>query len=69
MEDLIKKDGKVKITEDEAKKIGFSSGGTMCNESPKEAEGELEAACEGEETPHVVQESARNNRVIKGFGV
>jgi hypothetical protein len=70
LEDLIKKDGKVKITEDEAKKIGFSSGGTVSNESPKESEGELEAACEGEETPQV-QETARtsrNNRVIKGFG-
>ena len=61
LEELIKKDGKVKVTEDSPKKIGFT------NNAEKEEE-----CAEGTtpQQPHVVEKSISNNkvRVVKGFG-
>lgn len=58
LEELIKKDGKVRITEDAAKKIGFNSGVTESNDC-KESEGEQKP------TP---KPCVNKGRVIKGFG-
>jgi SpoVK/Ycf46/Vps4 family AAA+-type ATPase len=62
LEELIKKDGRVKITEEESKKIGFASGKT-----PNDAEG-LTEDNEEAESP-VIQKSVSNNKVkvVKGF--
>lgn len=62
LEDLIKKDGRVKISEEESKKIGF-------NNNAKGEEGQtLEA--EESETPRQAGVTVSNNkvRVVKGFG-
>jgi SpoVK/Ycf46/Vps4 family AAA+-type ATPase len=66
LEELIKKDGQVKITEDSGKKIGFNSGATECNKDAEECEA-TEAA------PHPVIVKQRNvdkarKGVVKGFG-
>lgn len=62
LEELIKKDGRVKISEEESKKIGFASGKT-----PNEAEGITEENEEAESP--AIQKSVSNNkvRVVKGF--
>ena len=62
LEELIKKDGRVKITEEDSKKIGFASGKT-----PNDAEGVTEEK-EKAESP-VIQKSISNNKVkvVKGF--
>lgn len=62
LEELIKKDGRVKISEEESKKIGFASGKT-----PNEAEGATEENDEAESL--VIQKSVSNNKVkvVKGF--
>jgi len=62
LEELIKKDGKVKISEEESKKIGFASGNTSSG-----AEGVTEENEEAESP--VIQKSVSNNkvRVVKGF--
>ena len=62
LEELIKKDGRVKISEEESKKIGFASGKT-----PNEAEGVTEEKEEAESP--VIQKSVSNNKVkvVKGF--
>ena len=68
LEDLIKKDGKVKITEDAAKKIGFNSGNTEANDC-KEAEGEeIPGTPICNPTPCVKQTPARNKIRVSGFG-
>ena len=61
LEELIKKDGRVKISEEESKKIGFASGKT-----PNEAEGITEDNEEAESP--VIQKSISNNKVkvVKG---
>jgi len=56
LEELIKKDGKVKITEDATKKIGFNSGVTESNDCKESA------ARVVEQTP------ARNKIKVSGFG-
>ena len=62
LEELIKKDGRVKISEEESKKIGFASGKTS-----NEAEGITEENEEAESP--AIQKSVSNNkvRVVKGF--
>ena len=62
LEELIKKDGRVKITEEDSKKIGFASGKT-----PNDAEGVTEENEEAESP--VIQKSISNNKVkvVKGF--
>ena len=60
LEELIKKDGKVQITEDAPKKIGFNSGATESSDC-KEAE-EKEAAA-----PQVIQSPNRNKIRVAGF--
>ena len=62
LEELIKKDGKVKISEEESKKIGFASGNTSSG-----VEGVTEENEEAESP--VIQKSVSNNkvRVVKGF--
>jgi len=72
LEDLIKKDGKIRVSEDEVKRIGFSTedsendavgGDTECNEMDKPLY-----------TPQIVEATESLNtarkqiRVIKGFG-
>ena len=62
LEDLIKKDGRVKISEEESKKIGFTN-------NAKGEEGQTPEA-EESETPKQAGVSISNNkvRVVKGFG-
>jgi SpoVK/Ycf46/Vps4 family AAA+-type ATPase len=62
LEELIKKDGRVKITEEESKKIGFTN-------NAKGEEGQTPEA-EESETPKQAGVSISNNkvRVVKGFG-
>ena len=62
LEDLIKKDGRVKISEEESKKIGFTT-------SAKGEEGQTPEA-EESETPKQAGVTVSNNkvRVVKGFG-
>jgi SpoVK/Ycf46/Vps4 family AAA+-type ATPase len=60
LEELIKKDGKVQITEDAPKKIGFNSGATESSDC-KEAEEEEAAA------PQVIQSPNRNKVRVAGF--
>jgi SpoVK/Ycf46/Vps4 family AAA+-type ATPase len=62
LEELIRKDGQVKITEDSGKKIGFNSGATECNKETEE--------CEAPQ-PVVVKERKLDKvrkGVVKGFG-
>lgn len=56
LEELIKKDGKVRITEDASKKIGFNSGVTESND------------CEESAARVVEQTPARNKIKVSGFG-
>jgi SpoVK/Ycf46/Vps4 family AAA+-type ATPase len=60
LEDLIKKDGRVKISEEESKKIGFTNN----------AKGEEGLTPEAEESPKQAGVTVSNNkvRVVKGFG-
>ena len=69
LEDLIKKDGKVKVTEDGAKKIGFnSSGATESNDCEEEDVPSLPGTII-EESPRVVKQvPARNKVKVSGFG-
>lgn len=62
LEDLIKKDGRVKISEEESKKIGFTN-------NAKGKEGQIPEA-EESETPKQAGVTISNNkvRVVKGFG-
>ena len=62
LEDLIKKDGRVKISEEESKKIGFTN-------NAKGEEGQTPEA-EESETPKQAGVTVSNNkvRVVKGFG-
>lgn len=62
LEELIKKDGRVKITEEESKKIGFTN-------NAKGEEGQTPEA-EESETPKQAGVTVSNNkvRVVKGFG-
>lgn len=62
LEDLINKDGRVKISEEESKKIGFTN-------NAKGEEGQIPEA-EESETPKQAGVTISNNkvRVVKGFG-
>jgi SpoVK/Ycf46/Vps4 family AAA+-type ATPase len=60
LEELIKKDGKVQITEDTPKKIGFNSGATESSDCKEEAEEEAAA-------PQVVKNTSRNKVRVAGF--
>ena len=71
LEDLIKKDGKVKVTEDGAKKIGFNSSGATESNDSKEAEEDCPSLPGTiiEESPRVVKQvPARNKVKVSGFG-
>lgn len=72
LEDLIKKDGKIRVSEDEAKRIGFST-----EDSDKDAGANVQKESEMDEpcyAPQVVETTEQLNtarkqiRVIKGFG-
>jgi len=72
LEDLIKKDGKIRVSEDEAKRIGFSTedpfldaegGNTECNQ--------MDEPCYSPrvvETTEPLNTARKQIRVIKGFG-
>jgi SpoVK/Ycf46/Vps4 family AAA+-type ATPase len=69
LEDLIKKDGKVKVTEDGAKKIGFNSGGTVESNDCEEEDSPSLLGTITEESPRVVRQvPARNKVKVSGFG-
>ena len=67
LEDLIKRNGKIKVTEDEAKKIGFATTGeTMQNDC-------IDEPCASphpnlERVPQLTEQTRNVKRVIKGFG-
>jgi SpoVK/Ycf46/Vps4 family AAA+-type ATPase len=68
LEELIKKDGKVKVTEDAAKRIGFNSGATESNDCEEGEEGCAIAPCEeGPVYNPCVRETSRNKVRIVGF--
>jgi hypothetical protein len=70
LEDLIKKDGKVKVTEDAARKIGFSNTGATESNDCKEAEEDCPATPGTiiQESPCVPQTPSRNKVRVSGFG-
>ena len=69
LEDLIKKDGKVKVTEDGAKKIGFNSSGTTESNDCEEEDVPSLPGTIIEESPRVVKQvPARNKVKVSGFG-
>ena len=74
LEDLIKKDGKIRVSEDEAKRIGFSTedsdnytvgGDTECNEMDEPCYNPNPKVVEATEPSNTVRKQIR---VIKGFG-
>lgn len=74
LEDLIKKDGKIRVSEDEAKRIGFSIEGSDDDAVDGYTEGgEVDEPCYNP-NPKVVEATEPSNttrkqiRVIKGFG-
>jgi hypothetical protein len=69
LEELIKRNGKIKVTEDEAKRIGFTN-----NEDEDSMQNDyIDEPCTTTSTgtrcnPRPILENRRNVKIVKGFG-
>ena len=73
LEELIKRNGKIKVTEDEAKKIGFANNveedaQNDCVDEPCADEPCAIPATQTRCNPRPILENRRNVKVVKGFG-
>jgi hypothetical protein len=73
LEELIKRNGKIKVTEDEAKKIGFANNveedaQNDCVDEPCADEPCATPATQTRCNPRPILENRRNVKVVKGFG-
>ena len=70
LEDLIKKDGKIRVSEDEAKRIGFSTEDSYNDTVTSNTEcGGMDEPCpKVVEAPELLNARLKKIRVIKGFG-
>jgi hypothetical protein len=73
LEELIKRNGKIKVTEDEAKKIGFANNveedaQNDCVDEPCADEPYAIPATQTRCNPRPILENRRNVKVVKGFG-